>query len=175
MKRYNGSKPITLPRWLSGAAPSTQLGTPSLEVVVTAPKKKKRVYVTQSQGTQWEPGIVAVAMAWCLREHDSADELRKLARRLADVALMEHRPNLMLMWRAKDDAAVFSIAIKIINRVCEMWDIAPDQPFERNPPPPPPVEAPRCHMTPMKKIGSHHGRRWKCRHCSHTKPIEAAV
>lgn len=162
-----------------------------MSVSITLPKwlikpPKKRVYVTTTGGG-WHPGDIALAFAWCIREHDSADALRQLARRLVEKVCREHQPNMKLLSRTMDDQKVWDAALNIINRSIEIWMPQPDctveqrlawqearvsGPFLRNPPPPPPPEVPVCHMKPMKVAGYHQHRHWKCQHCSHTKPLE---
>lgn len=125
--------------------------------------KVKRSYITQSGG-QWHPGDIALAFALVIREHDSADALRQLARRLVDKVCLEHQPNMKLLSRTQDDQAVWAKALRIVNRVCEMWKILPTVPFPRN------LVAPKCHMKSMWYVRD--GHFWKCQHCSHTKLLE---
>lgn len=147
---------------------------PSGVVVIPGYLTKKRVYVTSTGGT-WHPGDVALAFALCIRAHDSADAIRKLARNLVDKVCREHQPNMKLLSRTMDDEKVWNAAMKIVNRVCEMWRIEPETPFLRNVIPEVElVEPPRCHMKPMRLAGYHKHRHWKCQHCKHTKPLEAS-
>ena len=97
----------------------------------TARKPVRKLYITRSGG-QYRPDDVAVAFALSLKFHDSADELRKLARRLVDKVCLEHQPNLKRLSREPDDAKVFDAALKIINRVCDLLDIGPGTRFVRN-------------------------------------------
>ena len=64
--------------------------------------------------------------------HDSADHLRRLARRLVDKVCLEHQPNMKRLAREPDDAKVFDAALKIINRVCDLLEYAPGTRFVRN-------------------------------------------
>lgn len=98
-----------------------------------APARKpvRKLYITRSGG-QYRPDDVALAFALSLKFHDSADELRKLARRLVDKVCLEHQPNLKRLSREPDDAKVFDAALKIINRVCDLLDIGPGTTFVRN-------------------------------------------
>jgi hypothetical protein len=102
--------------------------------VVTLPnwmKAVKKHYITRSGG-QYQPEDVALSFALSLRYHDSADELRALARRLVDKVCLEHQPNMRRLAREPDDALVFDAALKIINRVCDLMGYGPDTQFERN-------------------------------------------
>jgi hypothetical protein len=104
---------ITLPRWMQ--------------------PRPKKVYVTRSGG-KYMPEDVALSMALVLRFHDSADELRALARRLIDKVCLEHQPNMKRLAREPDDETVFVRSLVIINRVCDMMKYAPEHTFRRNPP-----------------------------------------
>ena len=97
----------------------------------TARKPVRKLYITRSGG-QYRPDDVAVAFALSLKFHDSADELRKLARRLVDKVCLEHQPNLKRLSREPDDAVVFADALKVINRVCDLLEIGPGTRFVRN-------------------------------------------
>lgn len=97
----------------------------------SARKPVRKLYITRSGG-QYRPDDVALAFALSLKFHDSADELRKLARRLVDKVCLEHQPNLKRLAREPDDAKVFDAALKIINRVCDLLDIGPGATFVRN-------------------------------------------
>jgi hypothetical protein len=103
--------------------------------VVTLPawmnRPVRKLYITRSGG-QYRPDDVAVAFALSLKFHDSADELRKLARRLVDKVCLEHQPNLKRLSREPDDAVVFADALKVINRVCDLLEIGPGTRFVRN-------------------------------------------
>ncbi|WDM87500.1 hypothetical protein LG197_23245 [Pseudomonas asiatica] len=94
-------------------------------------KPVRKLYITRSGG-QYRPDDVALAFALSLKFHDSADELRKLARRLVDKVCLEHQPNMKRLAREPDDAKVFDAALKIINRVCDLLDIGPGTRFVRN-------------------------------------------
>ena len=94
-------------------------------------KPVRKLYITRSGG-QYRPDDVALAFALSLREYDSADHLRRLARRLVDKVCMEHQPNMKRLAREPDDAKVFDAALKIINRVCDLLDIGPGATFVRN-------------------------------------------
>lgn len=154
--------------------------------MITVPNyvTKKRVYVTRSGG-KWHPGDIALAFALCIRQQDSADELRKMAWRLVDQVCLEHRPNMRKLAREKDDEKVWWAILKIIDRSFEIWMPQPEStteqrlawqaarvsgPFLRNEPAKV-VEPPRCHMKPMRLAGYHEHRHWKCQHCKHTKPL----
>ncbi|MBO2889523.1 hypothetical protein [Pseudomonas asiatica] len=91
----------------------------------------KKLYNTRSGG-QYRPDDVALAFALSLRFHDSADHLRRLARRLVDKVCLEHQPNMKRLAREPDDAKVFDAALKIINRVCDLLEYAPGTAFVRN-------------------------------------------
>lgn len=94
-------------------------------------KPVRKLYITRSGG-QYRPDDVALAFALSLRVHDSADHLRKLARRLVDKVCLEHQPNMKRLAREPDDAKVFDAALKIINRVCDLLEYAPGTRFVRN-------------------------------------------
>ncbi|WP_054881803.1 DUF7740 domain-containing protein [Pseudomonas sp. NBRC 111128] len=94
-------------------------------------KPVRKLYITRSGG-QYRPDDVALAFALSLREHDSADHLRKLARRLVEKVCLEHQPNMKRLAREPDDAKVFDAALKIINRVCDLLEYAPGTRFVRN-------------------------------------------
>ncbi|WP_411959393.1 hypothetical protein ACK56M_09875 [Pseudomonas sp. s4] len=94
-------------------------------------KPVRKLYITRSGG-QYRPDDVALAFALSLRMHDSADHLRRLARRLVDKVCLEHQPNMKRLAREPDDAMVFDTALKIINRVCDLLDIGPGTRFVRN-------------------------------------------
>lgn len=103
--------------------------------VVTLPswmnRPVKKLYITRSGG-QYRPEEVALAFALSLRFHDSADELRALARRLAEKVCLEHQPNMKRLAREPDDAKVFDAALKIVNRVCDLMNYGPGTAFVRN-------------------------------------------
>lgn len=102
--------------------------------VVTLPswmRSVKKLYNTRSGG-QYQPDDVALAFALSLRFHDSADELRSLARRLVDKVCLEHQPNMKRLSREPDDAKVFDAALRIINRVCDLLNYEPGTAFVRN-------------------------------------------
>lgn len=94
-------------------------------------KQVRKLYITRSGG-QYRPDDVALAFALSLRVHDSADHLRRLARRLVDKVCLEHQPNMKRLAREPDDAKVFDAALKIINRVCDLLEYAPGTRFVRN-------------------------------------------
>jgi hypothetical protein len=94
-------------------------------------KPVRKLYITRSGG-RYQPDDVALTFALSLRMHDSADHLRRLARRLADKVCLEHQPNMKRLAREPDDAEVFAAALKIINRVCDLLDIGPGATFVRN-------------------------------------------
>ncbi|AVD89614.1 hypothetical protein [Pseudomonas sp. SWI44] len=94
-------------------------------------KPVRKLYITRSGG-QYRPDDVALAFALSLRMHDSADHLRRLARRLVDKVCLEHQPNMKRLAREPDDAKMFDAALKIINRVCDLLDIGPGATFVRN-------------------------------------------
>lgn len=94
-------------------------------------KPVRKLYITRSGG-QYRPDDVALAFALSLRVHDSADHLRRLARRLVDKVCLEHQPNMKRLSREPDDAKVFDAALKIINRVCDLLEYAPGTRFVRN-------------------------------------------
>ncbi|BBT40926.1 hypothetical protein [Pseudomonas putida] len=94
-------------------------------------KPVRKLYITRSGG-QYRPDDVALAFALSLRTHDSADHLRRLARRLVDKVCLEHQPNMKRLAREPDDAKVFDAALKIINRVCDLLEYAPGTRFVRN-------------------------------------------
>lgn len=104
-------------------------GVVSLPAWLNRPVKK--LYNTRSGG-QYRPDDVALAFALSLRVHDSADHLRRLARRLVDKVCLEHQPNMKRLAREPDDAKVFDAALKIINRVCDLLEFAPGTSFVRN-------------------------------------------
>lgn len=94
-------------------------------------KPVRKLYITRSGG-QYRADEVALAFALSLREHDSADHLRRLARRLVDKVCLEHQPNMKRLAREPDDAKVFDAALKIINRVCDLLEYGPGTRFVRN-------------------------------------------
>ena len=94
-------------------------------------KPVRKLYITRSGG-QYRPDDVALAFALSLHMHDSADHLRRLARRPVDKVCLEHQPNMKRLAREPDDAKVFDAALKIINRVCDLLDIGPGTRFVRN-------------------------------------------
>lgn len=94
-------------------------------------KPVRKLYITRSGG-QYRPDDVALAFALSLRMHDSADHLRRLARRLVDKVCLEHQPNMKRLAREPDDAKVFDAALKIINRVCDLLEYGPAARFVRN-------------------------------------------
>ena len=103
--------------------------------VVTLPawmnRPVKKLYNTRSGG-QYRPDDVALAFALSLRLNDSADHLRKLARRLVDKVCLEHQPNMKRLAREPDDAKVFDVALRILNRVCDLQGYVPGRRFVRN-------------------------------------------
>jgi hypothetical protein len=140
---------IALPRWLS------------------RPVSK---YITRS-GSRWQPETVALCFAITLRQYGTIEAVRATARRLSDLVCREQQPRLKSLARTVPDDKVIQVALNIINRVCDLCDIAPGTEFKM----PEPVIAPRCHMTPMKLAGYHAHKHWKCQHCSHTKPLEGSL
>ncbi|WP_432777500.1 hypothetical protein O4O02_18575 [Pseudomonas fortuita] len=94
-------------------------------------KPVRKLYITRSGG-RYRPDDVALAFALSLRIFDSADHLRRLARRLVDKVCLEHQPNMKRLARERDDEEVFAAALKIINRVCDLLDIGPGTRFVRN-------------------------------------------
>ena len=100
---------------------------------IVSPLRKpvRKLYNTRSGG-QYRPDEVAMAFALSLRFHDSADHLRRLARRLVDKVCLEHQPNMKRLGREPDDAKVFDAAIKIVNRVCDLMNYGPGTAFVRN-------------------------------------------
>jgi hypothetical protein len=94
-------------------------------------KPVRKLYITRSGG-QYRPDDVALAFALSLRMHDSADHLRRLARRLVDKVCLEHQPNMKRLAREPEEAEVFAAALKVINRVCDLLDIGPGTTFVRN-------------------------------------------
>jgi hypothetical protein len=94
-------------------------------------KPVRKLYNTRSGG-QYRADEVALAFALSLQVHDSADHLRRLARRLVDKVCLEHQPNMKRLAREPDDAKVFDAALKIINRVCDLLEYAPGTQFVRN-------------------------------------------
>ncbi|MCO8166884.1 hypothetical protein NJC40_03705 [Pseudomonas sp. 21LCFQ02] len=91
----------------------------------------KKLYNTRSGG-QYRPDDVALAFALSLREHDSADKLRRLAHELVEKVCLEHQPSMRRLSREKDDASVFDVALRIIDRVCDLQSIYPGERFLRN-------------------------------------------
>lgn len=140
-------------------------------------------YVTRS-GALWQPETVALCLALTLRQHGTVDAVRATAKHLASRVCMEQQPRLRALSRRPTnehahqrdprvrlngvpDAQVLTVALNIVNRVCALTGVAPEQPFELLPL----VEPPRCHYKPMRLAGTPDARHWKCQHCSHTKPI----
>ena len=104
-------------------------GVVTLPAWLRAPVQK--LYNTRSGGL-YRPEDIALAFALSLRLHDSADELRALARRLVEKVCLEHQPNMKRLAREPDDAKVFDAALKIINRVCDLLGCDPGTAFVRN-------------------------------------------
>lgn len=106
----------------------------TLSGVVTLPSwmaSVRKLYNTRSGG-QYQPEDVALAFALSLRIHDSADQLRALARRLVDEVCMESQPNMRRLGREQNDALVFDAALKIVNRVCDLQGFGTGTEFVRN-------------------------------------------
>jgi hypothetical protein len=103
--------------------------------VVTLPpwmnRPVKKLYNTRSGG-RYRPDDVALAFALSLRIFDSADHLRRLARSLVDKVCLEHQPSMKLLYREQDDEKVFEVALRIINRVCDLQGYVPGRRFVRN-------------------------------------------
>lgn len=93
---------------------------------------KPRKYITRSGG-KYTPDDVALRFALSIRIHNSADALRALARTLVPLVCLEHQPNMKLLSRTKDDDKVFGAALNIINRVCDLMQLAPGSTFTREP------------------------------------------
>jgi len=114
--------------------------------VVTLPswmRSVKKLYNTRSGG-QYQPDDVALAFALSLQFHDSADELRSLARRLVVKVCLEHQPNMKRLSREPDDAMVFDAALRIINRVCDLLNYEPGTAFVRDGNEPEAAGRPHC-------------------------------
>lgn len=94
-------------------------------------KPVRKLYITRSGG-RYQPDDVAVAFALSLRIYDSADHLRRLARRLVDKVCREHQPSMKLLYREQGDEKVFEVALRIINRVCDLQGYVPGRRFVRN-------------------------------------------
>lgn len=94
------NQPITLPAWLSRPA--------------------KR-YITNNRD-YLRPDEIALLFALSMRFHNSADELRGLARRIAPKVCREQQPNMKLLSRMQDDAKVFAACKNIVNRVCDLLE-----------------------------------------------------
>ncbi|WAP61868.1 hypothetical protein OZ911_18290 [Pseudomonas fortuita] len=94
-------------------------------------KPVRKLYITRSGG-RYRPDDVALAFALSLRIFDSADHLRRLARRLVDKVCLEHQPSMKLLYREQDDEKVFEVALRIINRVCDLQGYVPGRRFVRN-------------------------------------------
>jgi predicted secreted Zn-dependent protease len=129
--------------------------------LITLPKAlPQRSYITKSGG-QWHPGDVALAMALVIRIHNTADAIRKLAWQLKDKVCLEHQPNMKRLSREPDDQKVWNAALKIVNRVCEMWKISPEIPFLIN------KIVPKCHLREM--LWDKDANVFRCQFCSHSK------
>lgn len=102
--------------------------------VVTLPswmKTVKKLYNTKSGGS-YSPEDVALAFALSLRIHDSAAELRSLARNLVGKVCLESQPNMRRLAREESDDLVFDAALRIVNRVCDLKRIGAGSQFVRN-------------------------------------------
>lgn len=126
-------------------------------------------FVTRPR-TAWDSLTVALCFALAVRLHGTPEAIQRTARNLVDKVRLEHQPNMKRLARGVEIPADKAIpcAVEVINSVCKVEHIRPEVPFRPNP------EPPRCHLTPMKLAGYHKHRHWKCQHCSHTKPLEAA-
>lgn len=93
--------------------------------------RRNKIYVTRNGG-QYKPDDIALRFALCLRIHGTAESIRQTARAMADKVCYEHQPNMKLLSRTKDDAAVMTAALNIINRVCNLMGIAPEESFKTN-------------------------------------------
>lgn len=102
-------------------------------------------YVTRS-GAVWQPETVALCFALVLRQHGTVDAVRATAHRLADKVCREQQPHLRALARRPTneaahqhdprvklngvrDADVLTVALNIINRVCDLVVIRPEHPF----------------------------------------------
>jgi len=128
-------------------------------------------YVMRADGA-WNRLSIALCLALTVRIHGTAEAVQATARRLVEKVRPEQQPNMKRLARGGEDVPTdkaIPFSIEFINLVCQAEGISPGVEFKPNPPPP---EPPRCHMTPMKLAGYHKHRHWRCRHCSHTKPLD---
>lgn len=91
----------------------------------------KKLYNTKSGGN-YSPEDVALAFALSLRIHNDADELRALARNLVGKVCLERQPNMRKLAREKNDELAFDVALRIVNRVCDLKRIGAGSQFLRN-------------------------------------------
>lgn len=110
---------------------------------------------------------VTLAFALVLRNHGTADAVRKAARKMRDLCCMEHRPRMKTLANMASDDQVMRVATAIVQDVTDFLGIHKGRLFE-----PKFTEAPRCHYKHMMLAGEPGARHWVCQHCSHTKPID---
>ena len=121
--------------------------------------------------TKWDSLTVALCFALTVRLHGTAEAVQRTARNLVSKVRLEHQPNMKRLARGIEIPAKDAIkcAVEVVNSLCTARGISPTVEFRPNP------EPPRCHLTPMMLAGYHKHRHWKCQHCSHTKPLDAAA
>lgn len=115
------------------------------------------------------PLCYALVMAWRLKFDGTAEAIRESARRMRNDVCMPHQPKVKRLAAEQDDSKVMKAAIDAVDGVCKVLGIEPDVPFPVRQP-----EPPRCHLKPMRLAGEPGARHWRCQHCSHTKPLDAA-
>ena len=116
-------------------------------------------YVTRA-GAMWQPETVALCFALTLRQHGTAEAVRATAKRLASRVCREQQPRLNALARRPTNEAqhqrdprvkldgvrdrdVLPVALNIINRVCDLVRIAPEQPFTLD------TDADHAHRNPQ--------------------------
>jgi len=86
------------------------------------PKPGKNI---TTSGGKLKPDHVALLFMISIDIHNSADALRKLARRLVPQVCMEQQPRMNRLSRIEDDAKLFEEAWALIDRVDELLQARP--------------------------------------------------
>lgn len=94
---------------------------------------------------------VVLCLSLALAFSNTAEAVRRTARRIRSKCPYEHQPKLSKLSKAPDSVVLKAVFEMLDKTVGLTSDVQP--------------EPPRCHMKPM--IFS--GHQWRCRHCSHTK------
>lgn len=124
----------------------------------------------RTQSMRYNSITVVLVMGLVLREHGTADAVRRAAMDMSRKVAMEQQPRMKKLARLMDDETVMRVALRIAQDGTDGMGIYPGEPFPVKQQKAP-VEPPRCHMKPMKLSGYHRHRHWKCQHCAHTKPL----